>query len=383
MGSGRKVGRLGAAWWLGLLVIAAACNEDFVLPGDDCAGEGCGCETACEAGEACVDGVCTCERAHYTDVKLTAGGEDRDYRLYVPKSASSAGAPVVFVFHGGGGCGTEFYEKKPEWVCEAEKNGFILVFPTALTYCYWKGADDEDADPDDECGGGCLGVSSDPDHHLGMTLCVKTSWDEGNLNVRRPLCTDAEIPPNTEVGPSPPANDFVFVQAVLDDIQAKGQTVKLDQVYAAGFSNGAAFTQRLMVEMPDTFAAFAASGERMQSDEMAVDPPPSLFFAIGTEDPAFGSATLNADLVEEMTFREKFVAKLLTTLQLAASRAFAVGDWKCDGTDVTTWTYSTTTSTAPYTNELLFNVIPNLGHEYPPCMPARLWQFFKAYSLAP
>lgn len=55
----------------------------------------------------------------------------REWWVYEPESArGKAKVPVVFVFHGAGGCGEEIADRSG-WAQVAEKYGFLLVCPTA------------------------------------------------------------------------------------------------------------------------------------------------------------------------------------------------------------------------------------------------------------
>src|SRR5262245_1545929 len=61
-------------------------------------------------------------------------GFPREYLVYLPKAAphKGNGTPVVFMLHGSGGDGEKFYNISG-WKEKADAEGFIAVFPTALT----------------------------------------------------------------------------------------------------------------------------------------------------------------------------------------------------------------------------------------------------------
>ena len=74
---------------------------------------------------------------------LTVDGVVREVVLHVPDSVNgSQDVPVVFMLHGTSGDGDKFYNISG-WKEKADQEGFIAVFPSALTYCF---GEDEDYD---------------------------------------------------------------------------------------------------------------------------------------------------------------------------------------------------------------------------------------------
>jgi poly(3-hydroxybutyrate) depolymerase len=151
---------------------------------------------------------------------ITAGGLSRRYVAYVPSAAATGPVPVVFMFHGSGGSGEQFYNTSG-WRPLAESQGFIAVFPTGKTYPMLEGG-------------------------------KSTKWHDFKLT-----CDVKARPASWPAGAAYPANDESFVDAILADL-AVTSDVDSDRFYASGFSNGSAFAQRLAVTRADTFAAIGS-----------------------------------------------------------------------------------------------------------------------------
>ena len=62
--------------------------------------------------------------------KLTFDGVERRYRIFVP-SQLRAPAPLVLVFHGGGGNSAQM-ERYTRFDEPAEKEGFVVVYPESI-----------------------------------------------------------------------------------------------------------------------------------------------------------------------------------------------------------------------------------------------------------
>ncbi len=163
---------------------------------------------------------------------MRVDGFPREYIVYVPKNPHfgvEAPRPLVFMFHGTTGDAQKFLNISG-WAQKAEQVGLIAVFPTALKAFV-----------------------------LDSGRCA-TKWNKFNL----PAIVDLTYKPRW-VGPrgevidypddAPwPADDISFVRAMLDDVKSD-LNVDAQRVFASGFSNGAAFTVRVAVELSDLFAA--------------------------------------------------------------------------------------------------------------------------------
>lgn len=138
--------------------------------------------------------------------KLSDG---RFYVLYVPNSLpSSAPAPLVLMFHGGGGH-AEQAAQAYGWQATADKYGVVLVFPN--------------------------GSSRWPRSRLA-------TWNAGYCCG---YARDQQI------------DDVAFVRQVIADVKRR-LSIDSHRIFATGMSNGAMLSQRLACEMSDTFRAIAA-----------------------------------------------------------------------------------------------------------------------------
>lgn len=158
-------------------------------------------------------------------VRLEVGGEARSYWVHRPEELAEP-APVMLMFHGGGGSA----DRKGRRVAGlvgfdevADREGFVVVYPNAV---------------------------------------------DGNWNDER--------------GPSE-HDDVAYVDAVLASL---GTTVDPGRIHVAGISNGGFFAQRLACERSERFASVAAVAATFPA-ELVCDPavPVPILFVPGTDDP--------------------------------------------------------------------------------------------------
>jgi polyhydroxybutyrate depolymerase len=164
------------------------------------------------------------------DGSLQVGDVTRFYDLYVPSShTGEQPMPLLLVFHGAGGDGRTM-EQHTGFSRLAEQEKFIVVYPDA----------------------------------------IGKHWD-----ARR--------------GSQPETNnDIGFIKALLEQL---GQQYKLDRsrIYAAGFSNGGMFAQRIACELSDKIAAGATVAATMPENLSRICQPVqpvSMLLMHGTDDPA-------------------------------------------------------------------------------------------------
>lgn len=155
------------------------------------------------------------------DYTIVVDGVRREFVVYVPSSYDPAQpTPVVFMFHGTGGNGEKMYNITG-WPRQAEEEGFLAVFPSSLSYFI------EDK-----------GRRQTKSNSAGLIHAVR---------------------PGTEL-----KDDVKFVREMLDLI-ALTWNIDEQRIFASGFSNGGAFVNsRLLVEMPDRFAAVATGSGLLQ-----------------------------------------------------------------------------------------------------------------------
>lgn len=155
-----------------------------------------------DAGPACSGG--TGYPAGTTTAVVTVGGVSRTFRVHVPPGyRAEAPAPVVLMFHGGGGSGEQLQTASSKMDPVADREGFITVYPDGSGLIKTWNA------------GKCCGKAAEDD-----------------------------------------IDDAAFVNALLDDLEAK-LCVDKRRIYASGMSNGAMLSHRLGCELSERFAAIA------------------------------------------------------------------------------------------------------------------------------
>jgi polyhydroxybutyrate depolymerase len=159
---------------------------------------------------------------------LQTGGVTRRYFLYLPTTwHRGRPAPLVLVFHGGGGRASGI-APHTGFSRLAEREGFVVAYPQGLN----------------------------------------GRWNDGR-------------------GYAATHDDVGFVRALLDTL---GRELAIDprRVYATGISNGAMFSYRLACDLPGTFAAVAPVAGAMPADLAPIcahTQPVSVLAFQGTADP--------------------------------------------------------------------------------------------------
>jgi polyhydroxybutyrate depolymerase len=163
------------------------------------------------------------------------GGRERSYILYEPRDLKP-GAPLLFVFHGGGGDGGAAREGTGhEFDLLADRYGFVVIYPDGIGRSWT----------------GCRRV-------------------QNNVASRRGI------------------DDVAFIQAMIAQEVAR-HGIDRKRVFAAGHSMGGQLTYRLALEHPTEFAAIAAISSNLPaSDNMECQPanmPMPVMVINGTADP--------------------------------------------------------------------------------------------------
>ena len=201
-----------------------------------------------------------------TDVIRLADYPDRDIYIYYPASAQTGQpVPVVFMFHGTGGDGREFYNAST-WKELARPRGFIAVFPTAERYHLCEDGEDPK---------------------------WKTKWAVPELE--EILC------PGQDLG-----DDIAFFRQLLNQLSST-YPIDPERVFITGFSNGGAFTSYLLLQASDVVSAAAshAGGLDVDLSQETFKNKRPVFLSVGTLDPyytpynggeelPFGSALIDA-----------------------------------------------------------------------------------------
>ena len=144
-------------------------------------------------------------------------GTMRNFIIHVPPGFDNNNeVPLLFMLHGTGGDGAQFYNISG-WVEKANEENFIVVFPTGVKY-----------------------VTLD----AGVK---KTKWSSDGL--------EKELAEGTEIID----DDFFFRELIR--LCASSFNIDEQRVYITGFSNGSGFVKsRVVRDMDDIFAAACASG---------------------------------------------------------------------------------------------------------------------------
>ncbi len=276
------------------------------------------------------------------------GGLDRNYEMHVPTQAPPpTGYAVVLVFHGGGSyTGAIRYESRMDEV--ADRHGFIAVYPAGTTKRRF------------------------PTDRL-------LTWNDGRQN------TD---------GSANPVDDVGFTAALLDDL-AKFLPVDPTRVYAAGYSNGAQFTYRLVKQLPQRIAAIATVAGQRGPDEFFRPPdrPVSVMQFAGLEDKVGpyrgGSPARKVEFVTVLKPVTEVVREWAAhdgcppqpaarTIGSAEELVYGPGR---EGSEVILWTLKNGGHTWPSGN-VLPNAAAELGNINRDIFAADLmWEFFKKHPL--
>lgn len=295
-------------------------------------------------------GVAYAEGVNCRTVELD--GHPRRFLVYVPQTASPAGArrPVVFMFHGSSGTGEQFLGMSG-WREQADATGLIAVFPTGLRY------------------------------RVLDSGRLTTKWN--GFELAEQIDTE-ELPPGSDPGAPVPADDVGFVDTMMADLRA-GLPIDGRRVYASGFSNGADFTARLSIDRSDKLAAAAYSGGALPFAARTARAVPTLV-TIGTDDPKIieqvdpALPALPLDPVDILTTNgiTDVLGRYHATLGLDPSRYSAVAE------------PTSTTFRWPANRPLFtFGMLAGVRHQYPngannpngfAAAPA-FWDFFTQHRL--
>lgn len=355
-------GRFRAVVAAAISMVAVACGGGSTGPGPD------------DPGDPGGNGVTNVPGR--TDRSIVLAGQTREFVVYVGSGvAATTAVPVVFMFHGTSGDGPQYYDISG-WRQKADQEGFIAVFPSALTYCFYE---DENKDGDFD----------DADERK-----VFTKWTHGDLGRpdQMPLCTAqviASLPAQQRALVDHPfQEDVPFVDAMIAFLK---QHYRIDEkaIYSTGFSNGAQFSNRLAVERSAVFAATAAhaggmsvapgTGRLLSAVSSIGTMDDRLLSALGVTQVPLGHTTLN----DIPGIGVIMCQPLLTQLKL--TQDYTYSEVVIGGKRIGRWVFST--STAGGNNSLTFalfedntHTYPN-GASYPVVMANLLWEFFRTQRL--
>lgn len=150
-------------------------------------------------------------------VVINSDSKPRSFFVYTPQGYDAhSQTKVVFMFHGTGQDGLKMFQKT-KWNQEADQENFLLILPNSLSY------------------------------YLLDEQAVKSRWNDGTLEIRDTIS---------------PANDVLFFRDMLmwvenyrDSLDSENDSHTPSKVYIAGFSNGALFCSKLVMEEADKITA--------------------------------------------------------------------------------------------------------------------------------
>lgn len=247
---------------------------------------------------------------------VSVSGVERSYVVHLP-SGTGRPAPVVFVFHGGGGR-PEGIEQNTGMDQVADQNGFIAVYPAGDLRASGRGG----------------------------------SWNVGG-----------------SISPSS-SNDVAFVRAIVADLE-RNVPVDRARIYATGLSMGGVFAYRLACEMSDTFAAIAPVAATMVERSCAPHSPVAVLHIHGAEDDRIPIAGGRG----ELTAANRSWPAPQAGLSFWSRFDQCVGQpaRSDDGPESCT-TYGQCRATVEYC------VINGGGHAWPGGASEQIWAFFAAHS---
>jgi len=190
----------------------------------------------------------------FTINKGVIGGRERSYVLYEPRDLKP-GAPLVFMFHGGGGDGPMAREGTGhEFDMLADRYGFVVIYPDGLSRSW--------------------------------TTCRKVQNRD-----RRTI------------------DDVAFVDAMIEQEAARHQ-IDRKHIFALGHSMGGALSYRLALERPEKFAAIAVVSSNLPASDnldcVAKNAPMPVMIINGTADPV-------SDYEGKTSARGTFRGRMLST----------------------------------------------------------------------
>ncbi len=307
-------------------------------------------------------------------VKLTVDGLLREFVLYKPgKAEGQRNLPVVFAVHGSGGSGSHFMQVSG-WRAVADREGFMVAFPSALKHCY---VQDTAAD-----------ANSTPDFPAEARVEAKWGALPLGFDGLRPLCTPSQVNQLVasrsitareaqEVDHALP-DDVRFFRAMAE-LLVRDHAADPKRLYASGFSNGAEMTQTLASRASDLFAALsAASGAVAELTLPAAARPVSMVLTFGADEGPSAPVPVDRDVATLLPVALN-MQPFLSVLSLGAVRSFA--NVTVDGYSTGYYQFSSSRLTPPGGNTLHVGIMAGLGHRFPPELPNTLWAFFSTQRL--
>jgi poly(3-hydroxybutyrate) depolymerase len=287
---------------------------------------------------------------------IAVDGYTRKYIVWVPPGLA-AGAPAVFMLHGGSGDGGLFL-RISGWREKATQEGFVAIFPTAV------------------------------EHFVLEHQRFSTRWN----NYELPMEIDLNQRPAGYPATSPwPADDVKFIRQIGGDV-IQQLSVDPHQVFVAGFSSGGGMCARIGVEASDLIAAVAchSSGLHQVHETLVGSRNLSAFFTLGTKDDN-ALRVINEYLIAlgqpPITELPLTPSALERIPQIKSMIAVNVDSFNLQGAPLTTTTGPGSTQLHAQAaqpgnndgNELFFTFLDDVTHQYPDTVPDFAWPFFERH----
>jgi poly(3-hydroxybutyrate) depolymerase len=159
-------------------------------------------------------------KKHFT---INSNGIKREFFVHVPPGYDPANCtPLVFMLHGHGSSGEEFYDK-PGWVDVGNAENILTVFPSSWHY----------------------------------TIFDNGVWKE---HARVWNAYGTEFAPGET-----PLDDVEFFRQIIYEMQQR-YNIDAHRIYKVGFSNGGRMAARCAIELSDRLAAVVASSGSLPAD---------------------------------------------------------------------------------------------------------------------
>ncbi len=182
---------------------------------------------------------------------FTHNGYSRPYLVYTP-AHRGVRPPVVFVL-GGAGSSAASTAQELGWTEEADRHGFLVVFPEPLT--------------------------QDPSKPFVKRENI-TFWEMQGSRTHI-------------IGAKPPVDDDGYLMAVLDQV-LHTESVDTRRVFLAGFSSGSGMVQLLASRHPRSITAIAAIATPLMEPPPGLVRPVAVLYIHGDDDEQFSGFEVNS-----------------------------------------------------------------------------------------
>ena len=239
--------------------------------------------TPCAAAALCLSLIAARPvlQAQETKEKVTVDDVDREFTVHLPRGYDAHSQyPVVILLHGMNQDPDDI-ERLTHFNPVADKNGIIVIYPSAMHGRWNVGVRPQEARP--------MGMRPGGGHHRGYGGGYPGGGGGGGGGYpggQRPSSGDEDRRPA-------PADDIAFFNQMLDQVSTKFRADP-SRVYVLGLSEGGFMSLRTACSLSDRIAAAAAVGAAMPKTMICLPSRPVPVLMInGTSDPVvpYGGGT--------------------------------------------------------------------------------------------